>query len=547
MNDKEYLIKGKYILMNFCKGGAFGEVFFARHSEKNYEVAIKFSDSQNEETNRQYENEVEVMKVIKKLAGVRANLFPKLLVNGFLEDKKLNYIVMPKYDLDLERLFIQNKRKFKLETIVTIGLQVLERLEIMHNCGLVHNDLKPQNMMAVYKSNFVILIDFGLTMNLNIPPKANYGFKGTPYFASNNQLVRGKLGPRDDLESLLYILIYFCQGFLPWARNVQILGEELQAHIEVQHVISCRDPEELCAELEPEFQAMLTAIQNQSNKARPDYRFYKKSLTAIKERNNFQGVLEWFKPEPLKSNTTDINIEQNLLKVEVEDKVQYSQKLQSQTTHKQLSKQSTKKEQSLNSNQLEVQNKSKFRRKSKRVVSGIQPGQLTNFPSDNAPIIMKKKGLLKKKKLSPNRETIQTKFTHQDSNKLIKKLTLEGQQFSDISVLAPPDSNFPHQDNTIIDPLLNSFGGNPQHQEIHFEQSPNHNVPIIEADEEEFQQNIVLQTQDSQSGDLLDQETDENSFIFLSPFKACYKVNNLKYISSQNTSKHPSSDKLDEQ
>lgn len=29
------------------------------------------SDSQNEETNRQYENEVEVMKVIKKLAGVR--------------------------------------------------------------------------------------------------------------------------------------------------------------------------------------------------------------------------------------------------------------------------------------------------------------------------------------------------------------------------------------------------------------------------------------------------------------------------------------------
>lgn len=28
--------------MNFCKGGAFGEVFFARHAEKNYEVAIKF-------------------------------------------------------------------------------------------------------------------------------------------------------------------------------------------------------------------------------------------------------------------------------------------------------------------------------------------------------------------------------------------------------------------------------------------------------------------------------------------------------------------------
>ena len=36
------MIKGKYILVNFCKGGAFGEVFIARHAEKNYEVAIKF-------------------------------------------------------------------------------------------------------------------------------------------------------------------------------------------------------------------------------------------------------------------------------------------------------------------------------------------------------------------------------------------------------------------------------------------------------------------------------------------------------------------------
>lgn len=47
MNDKEYLIKGKYILENFCKGGAFGEVFFARHAEKNYEVAIKFVSNLN--------------------------------------------------------------------------------------------------------------------------------------------------------------------------------------------------------------------------------------------------------------------------------------------------------------------------------------------------------------------------------------------------------------------------------------------------------------------------------------------------------------------
>ena len=72
-----------------------------------------------------------------------ALLFPRLLACGFLEDKNLNYIVMPKFDIDLEKLFFSYKRQFKLDTVITIGLQTIERLEIMHNCGLIHNDLKP--------------------------------------------------------------------------------------------------------------------------------------------------------------------------------------------------------------------------------------------------------------------------------------------------------------------------------------------------------------------------------------------------------------------
>ncbi len=40
--EKEYIIKQKYKLLNYCKGGAFGDVFFARHIEKGYDVAVKF-------------------------------------------------------------------------------------------------------------------------------------------------------------------------------------------------------------------------------------------------------------------------------------------------------------------------------------------------------------------------------------------------------------------------------------------------------------------------------------------------------------------------
>ena len=75
-----------------------------------------------------------------------------------------------------------------------------------------------------------------------------------------------------------------------------MLGEELQAHVEVQHVISCRDPDTLCADLEPEFNTMLNYIQTCSSKKRPDYKYIKKQLLAIKERNVFNGVLEWYQP-----------------------------------------------------------------------------------------------------------------------------------------------------------------------------------------------------------------------------------------------------------
>ncbi|CDW87272.1 UNKNOWN [Stylonychia lemnae] len=308
--EADYIIKSKYILKNYIKGGGFGDIFVAKHIEKGYEVAIKFvmipfififkqSELNNDEATRQYENEVDAMKTIKRIAGVRASLFPKLLANGYLSDKKLNYIIMPKYDIDLERLFMQYKRKFKMETVITLGLQIIERLEIMHNCGLIHNDLKPQNIMTNFKSNTVFLIDFGLTLNQNQAQKIAYTFKGTPYFASNNQLVKGKLGAKDDLESLVYILIYFIQGYLPWAKNVPVLSEDMQAHLEVQQVIHQRDPDTLCTDLDPEFNSMLSYIQSCSAKQKPDYRYIKKQLQTIKDRNNFLGQLEWIhSPDP---------------------------------------------------------------------------------------------------------------------------------------------------------------------------------------------------------------------------------------------------------
>lgn len=83
-------------------------------------------------------------------------------------------------------------------------------------------------------TNSIILIDFGLSYNTTKVSKSKpYSFKGTPFFASNNQLLKGQLGFKDDLESLMYVLIYFIMGGLPWQKHLPVLDEDIEAHIEV--------------------------------------------------------------------------------------------------------------------------------------------------------------------------------------------------------------------------------------------------------------------------------------------------------------------------
>ena len=87
---------------------------------------------------------------------------------------------------------------------------MLDRLEAFHAIGYVHGDLKPQNIMStnLKTNNQLYLIDYGLAEQYLQPQDSKTDFKGTPYFASNNMLMRGNLGPRDDIEALIYLLIY---------------------------------------------------------------------------------------------------------------------------------------------------------------------------------------------------------------------------------------------------------------------------------------------------------------------------------------------------
>ncbi|MCL4125619.1 UNVERIFIED_CONTAM: hypothetical protein GTU68_026882 [Idotea baltica] len=51
-------------------------------------------------------------------------------------------------DQSLEDLFQANGRKFSLGTVLNIGLQIVERLEVFHHKGFLHRDIKANNFMV---------------------------------------------------------------------------------------------------------------------------------------------------------------------------------------------------------------------------------------------------------------------------------------------------------------------------------------------------------------------------------------------------------------
>eukprot|EP00347_Sterkiella_histriomuscorum_P017575 403348809 len=115
--------------------------------------------------------------------------------------------------------FIQNTHY-----LISDFFRTIERLRQLHSLGYVHNDLKLENILVGHKDpDLVYLIDFGLTQTYNLE-NGNHSekeyvrkFSGNFLFASLNSCRGNNKSRRDDIESVMYIMIYLLnENYLPW-------------------------------------------------------------------------------------------------------------------------------------------------------------------------------------------------------------------------------------------------------------------------------------------------------------------------------------------
>ena len=116
--------------------------------------------------------------------------------------------------------------------ILNICVQLISLLENVHAAFIVHSDIKPDNFMVDEKKH-VILIDFGLSSlyynaekNVYKENKQCEHLIGSPKFASYNLHAGHSVSPRDDLMSLVYMMISLFNKEIPWSKAQKVQPTE---------------------------------------------------------------------------------------------------------------------------------------------------------------------------------------------------------------------------------------------------------------------------------------------------------------------------------
>eukprot|EP00961_Rhodomonas_salina_P004149 56980-Rhodomonas_salina.3 len=213
------VLKGKWKLVKKIGQGAFGEIYSGNDTVTHDPVAVKLE---------RWDNKKAVLKmevaVLKKLQ--HCQFACRYVHCGHFEDH--NYLVMELLGENLSEL--RRRRpggRFSLWTTVRIGIQILRSVEAIHEIGYLHRDIKPSNFamgLAPGRKDQCVMIDFGLTRKYRLPngqirpARDMAGFRGTARYASINSHLSKELARRDDLWSVLYVLIEFLTGQLPWRK-----------------------------------------------------------------------------------------------------------------------------------------------------------------------------------------------------------------------------------------------------------------------------------------------------------------------------------------
>jgi serine/threonine protein kinase len=224
LNDYERALPRHYKLIRLLGRGGMAEVFLALDERLNRSVAIKFLNSEfrrDPERMRRFLGEARAASALN-----HPNI---LIIHDIGENEGVQYIVSEYVQGDTLTALIR-RRELSMNEAINVTTQIASALSASHRAGIVHRDIKPDNIM-VRRDGSVKVLDFGLAKETGENLYGATGFEaqtlegvatspglilGTPQYMSPEQARGQRLDARTDIFSLGIILYELVSGEPPF-------------------------------------------------------------------------------------------------------------------------------------------------------------------------------------------------------------------------------------------------------------------------------------------------------------------------------------------
>lgn len=190
-----------YSIENILNKGKYNNIYLCSHDLSRNKYIIKEEKSNIKLLRHEYE----IYKILG-LNNVTSNIVE------YFKYKNNNYLVLNNNGIDLHKFKkIYNKSENYHNYVVAIIIKIISSLNFLHSCKILHRDIKPTNICI--KNNIINIIDYGFSIKYTYRGKHRENLVqeqiiGTPNFISENILLKNTPSLRDDIESVIYVLMF---------------------------------------------------------------------------------------------------------------------------------------------------------------------------------------------------------------------------------------------------------------------------------------------------------------------------------------------------
>ncbi|MBI4143956.1 protein kinase [Candidatus Woesearchaeota archaeon] len=209
---------GNYRVLELIAQGGFGKTYKGEQIHLGAPVCIKhahYVSPQDEEI---------LLKEASAIWDLRHFSIPTMRDVLKLDDGSIALVMSYVPGPTLEQV-IDKVGKLDPEHVCWITERVLNALKYLHYNGVVHGDVKPQNIIVQPQTHMVVIVDYGLSAIRPSADSENHGY--TPFFASPEQERGGVIVPESDFYSLAMTMIYALGGDVATRRVPSGVNDEL--------------------------------------------------------------------------------------------------------------------------------------------------------------------------------------------------------------------------------------------------------------------------------------------------------------------------------